>query len=182
MRNCLDIPGRVSPVAKHHATTIELQLVCKGGYRGPAGGSATAVPRGGFYIPRDTYGTPGARANKVDGSAVRMRKLRRLAREERVPWPRRNNRMPKTARYDVYAIYPIGGGTDTWKFGITRVGASRPRSQLGACGRHFGTDCDFTWLRRDIKGWTRARKWEAGHAARFKSKFGHCPPGMPRCL
>ncbi len=99
MRNCLDIPGRVSPGAHHRATTTDLQLVCKGGYRGPAGGSATAVPRGGGYIPRDTYGTPGARANKVDGSAVRMRKLRRLAREENVPWPRRINRMPKTARY-----------------------------------------------------------------------------------
>lgn len=83
----------------------------------------------------------------------------------------------------VYQIYaPTRSGLRLWKYGITRVGESRPRSQLKACKEYFGVNCTAKWLRQDVGGWEKARRLEAGYAARYKSKFGKCPPGMKRCL
>ncbi len=84
--------------------------------------------------------------------------------------------------YGVYQIYvsrrTIG---NTYKYGITRVGPSRPQSQEGLCRNHYkeqGLGCRWDWELRYVRGWFHARKREAGLIARYKLMKGHCPPGQ----
>ena len=83
--------------------------------------------------------------------------------------------------YQIYGPAPRGG-SKVYKYGITKVGKSRPERQLSRCAKAFGVDCTFMWVRKDIDGWYRARKVEAGYATKYKMRFGKCPPGMRRCL
>jgi hypothetical protein len=46
----------------------------------------------------------------------------------------------------------------------------------------MGARCRWVWARKDVEGWKRAREVEAGYAAKWKKKYGECPPGMRRCL
>jgi hypothetical protein len=84
----------------------------------------------------------------------------------------------------VYQIYgpAKNGGSRVYKYGLTKNEDLRPRRQLRRCTRMFGADCDYSWVRKDIDGWYRARKVEAGYATKYKIRFGNCPPGMRKCL
>ncbi|GAA0368208.1 hypothetical protein GCM10009530_17730 [Microbispora corallina] len=61
----------------------------------------------------------------------------------------------KNTKYIVYRIATIG--TDRiWKYGISRVSASRPKSQLGECQSWFKQKCGFIIMAR-VTGWYSAR-------------------------
>ena len=90
-------------------------------------------------------------------------------------------------RYRVYQIYVAAKSVHNqtlFKYGITRQGPKRPRSQLKRCAVVMKVDmCTWRWLRTGpINGWLAARRIEAGYAARYKRDHGKCPPGMKRCL
>lgn len=156
------------------------------GWVGAGSGSRTAVPGtggGGSWPTSPSYGTPAAGLPKV--AARTMSAIERLARRYGVPWPKEGTIRARDMRpYGVYQIYYEAprGGSRAHKYGITRVGDTRPRSQLGPCRKAVGVRCRYIWLRRDVGGWKHARQVEAGYAAKYKHKFGDCPPGMRRCL
>lgn len=115
-----------------------------------------------------------------------MSAIERLARDLKVPWPRAGTiRARDMSTYRVYQIYAPAprGGSRVYKYGITKRGAERPSKQRAACAKLFKVDdCQFSWVRKDVGGWKHARQVEAGYAAKYKKKFGDCPPGMRRCL
>lgn len=166
-RNPVDIPGGM-------------------GWGGALSGGRTAVPGtgGGSSWPTSArYGQPAAGLPQV--AARSMSAIERLARRYGVPWPREGTIRARDMRpYGVYQIYSRapGGGSKAFKYGITRVGERRPASQLAKCERLMGTECRYIWLRKGVGGWKHARQVEAGYAAKYKHKFGDCPPGMRRCL
>lgn len=166
----------------------EIRLECGAssiGFRGAVAGAAPAVPSGRWA--KGSYGTPGADLpirRPTQSLATTEQRVRKLG----VPWPSRTaKRAQDMSDYRVYTIYGINrrtGEARTYKFGITKVGDKRPRSQIRTCERAFGSDfsCRRRWVRENVDGWTKARRLEAIHAARYKDWAGRCPPGMKRCL
>lgn len=72
-------------------------------------------------------------------------------------------------------------------YGITqsRLGKTRPESQIGTCNRDDAVrlkSCQWRWVRVHIRGWYRARGWEATYCARYVARKDHRPLGMKRCL
>lgn len=155
------------------------------GWAGAYAGSRIAAPNSGTsWASGSTYGSIARATNPVSATKT-MNAIERFARKWGVPWPKTGTtRATDMSTHRVYQIYGPGerGGSRLYKYGITKVGKSRPQSQLAACRKKFGADCTFSWVRNDVDGWLRARKVEAGYAARYKARFGHCPPGMRRCL
>lgn len=91
--------------------------------------------------------------------------------------------------YKVYAIYmtpaaPIGPvnptSLDTWKFGITSVGATRPGSQLAKCrGDSPTAACSWRWVTdQTFTGFYAARLEEYGLINTYFLAWGSCPPGQ----
>lgn len=155
-----------------------------GGWNGYVGGPTASAPNSGAsWASASSYGriATGTRA----AEAKTMTWIEKLAGRLRVPWPRTGTtRASDMSTYRVYQIYGPGekGGSRVYKYGITKAGERRPKSQLKACRSAFGNDCSFSWLRNDVSGWYRARKVEAGYASKYKARFERCPPGMKRCL
>lgn len=160
---------------------ITIDLAC-GGVAGAVGGEGIAMARPSAEIPEGTYGRPGA--GNVVKTELTPTKMRDFVKNMKVPWPKTgSSKASDMAQHDVYTIWGESGGEHiTWKYGITKNGATRPKSQLAACSKALGITCDWKWVRRDVDGWLKARRWEAHHAARYKATFGHCPPGMVKCL
>jgi hypothetical protein len=68
-----------------------------------------------------------------------------------------------------------------WKYGISRVGTSRPASQISTCNRYYGTigGCRYTVMRR-MTGWLNARSWETAMILKYVARHRHCPPGQAK--
>jgi RHS repeat-associated protein len=109
-----------------------------------------------------------------------------------VPYPQEKSRHHReNYKYDVYRIY-WGKNTEkrTWKYGITSVGESRPKSQLSSCNTYVilhvknGGRCGFSWMDRGLPGWYVARTFEARYISEYvRHVSGRCPPGQdPSCL
>ncbi|MET8949145.1 RHS repeat-associated core domain-containing protein [Streptomyces sp. NPDC004542] len=97
----------------------------------------------------------------------------------RVPWPDKNSKKSKkekNTRYYGYKIYRKNGGR-IYKYGITKVGGSRPRSQIRSCQRYYNKACGYKLIWRG-KGWYNARVWEATKILKYVAHHGHCPPGQ----
>jgi len=108
-----------------------------------------------------------------------------------VPWPRATTRTARRyarTRYNVYQIFYFdkrAERVDAYKYGITRVGERRPKSQLRACAlnpRTHTEDCRYKWIRVRILGWHRARRIEGAYCARYVAARHRRPYGMTRCL
>lgn len=139
--------------------------------------------RGGPWTKNGDYGTPGPATKAV--KAWKLPKIQNEAKFHGVPWPRATAKRAKDmSPHGVYQIYArdSAGKIRVYKYGITKNGASRPKSQLKRCAKVMGGPCQFDWLRTGVKGWFRARKVEAIHATKYKHVTGKCPPGMRRCL
>lgn len=154
------------------------------GWGGGISGSRTAAPAsGGGWATAESYGRPAGTLPRVP--ARPMSAIERLANRYGVPWPKegtiRARDMAPRGVYQIYAPAPRGGSR-VYKYGITKNGESRPRAQMTACRKAMGVRCRWVWMREDVGGWKHARQVEAGYAAKYKHKFGHCPPGMKRCL
>jgi hypothetical protein len=99
----------------------------------------------------------------------------------------RNNRNKRYIVYEVYSMvlrgtrYSAYWVKHTWKYGISRVGGSRPASQLGKCGRQEGRTCHYT-IRAWVRGWYEARMLEATYISLYAARYGHCPIGNPACI
>ncbi|WP_254876554.1 DNRLRE domain-containing protein [Streptomyces sp. CAI-85] len=97
----------------------------------------------------------------------------------RVPWPDKDSKKSKkekNTRYYGYKIYRKNGGR-IYKYGITKVGGSRPRSQISSCQRYYNKACGYKLIWRG-KGWYNARAWEATKILKYVAHHGHCPPGQ----
>ncbi|MFG2943178.1 RHS repeat-associated core domain-containing protein [Streptomyces sp. NPDC048282] len=101
-----------------------------------------------------------------------------------IPLPNHNSKSAKKHKNTKYIGYMIYYKGKIWKYGISRVGKSRPASQISSCNRHYkvSSGCKYTVLRSNMKGWIRARSWEAGMMAIYVARHGHCPPGAPKCI
>ncbi|MEU0414744.1 DNRLRE domain-containing protein [Streptomyces griseorubiginosus] len=114
-------------------------------------------------------------ACKVIGCSVTLPTVRPI------PLPKFNTKTQKktkNTRYIVYEIYwTFRGHHHTYKYGISRVGTSRPRSQLRGCRAYAGRSCHYT-IKRTVKGFYYARAAEAGYIAMYAWSHGHCPPGQ----
>ena len=83
-----------------------------------------------------------------------------------------------------YIVYEIHTGNaahalsqNTWKYGISRVGESRAKSQLPVCERQTGKACGYQVLNRNVPGFFEARKLEMGYIATYTWTFGRLPRG-----
>lgn len=121
---------------------------------------------------------------------------------DNVPWP--NLQLPKAkktdddnVRYRIYQVWFTGssefkkkpgpGKTDAWKYGLTEHGQDMRRRNEGMrlCERDNRTkneSCESKWVRQNIRGYGRARVYEAAYAAKYKVRRGRCPIGMTKCL
>ncbi|NBE79940.1 LamG-like jellyroll fold domain-containing protein [Micromonospora rubida] len=81
-----------------------------------------------------------------------------------------------------YIVYQISyfkrGSWRTWKYGLSRVGTSRPSGQISKCKRNMRVGaCRYT-VRNRVTGWYVARSLEAGYILAYYRRHGHCPPGQ----
>lgn len=89
--------------------------------------------------------------------------------------------------YIVYVIYKGNSAnadmSNVWKYGISKVGESRAKSQLPRCNGYLLPDsrgrgsCGYTVLHRDVPGKLAARQLERGYISAYLGRYGHCPPG-----
>ncbi|MFJ9895393.1 DNRLRE domain-containing protein [Streptomyces sp. NPDC091280] len=98
-----------------------------------------------------------------------------------IPLPKyhsKTQKKTKNKKYIVYEIYwKFKGHHHTYKYGISRVGGSRPRSQLGSCKAYSGRTCHYK-IKKTVKGFYYARIAEAGYITMYAWNHGHCPPGQ----
>lgn len=186
--------GLSIPSAPANATCPDQTTICarknpravEGGMgSGALSGSSVGAPSsGGAWASSPYYGVRAT--STVASEASSMRVIESNARKIKVPWPNpRAVRARDMSEYRVYQIYYTkrNGGTRLYKYGITKVGEARPRDQLRNCAQATGVaECEWLWVRTEIRGWLRARRVEAGYAMKYKLKLGECPPGMKRCL
>jgi len=108
-----------------------------------------------------------------------------------VPLPKADSRTARRhakTRYNLYQIFYFDkkkDRVDAFKYGITRIGQSRPQGQIKACQKHPRTHtdkCRWKWVRTKIKGWHRARRIEGAYCARYVAARGRRPYGMAKCL
>lgn len=165
----------------------ELALRCYPG-RGPWGGAASGARVGGPVgggMP-SWRGTGSRTAATTKTSAKSMSDIKKLANKHRVPWP--NPKARRASDMSMHVVYHMrargkDGQWRTHKFGISKNGEARPKQQLKACREaNGGRRCRFDILRKDVRGWEKARQVEAGYATKYKMRHGKCPPGMKRCL
>ena len=88
------------------------------------------------------------------------------------------------ANYIVYEIHTGPSGTaassmtsDTWKFGISRVGESRPVSQIAQCRIEMHSQCGYTVLNRNVQGMWYARRLEMSYIASYAWTHRSLPRG-----
>jgi len=129
-----------------------------------------------------------AAAQRAAAAAAQRAAVRTAPKRPRVPAP--NPKAASVARYSMvrYMVYHIyqanmspGSDRGTFKYGITRVGDSRPKSQYAACARRMGAACTHRAVVY-VTGWYIARIWEAGLISSYVRRTGHLPPGNPAGL
>jgi hypothetical protein len=104
----------------------------------------------------------------------------------RIPLPSRKSQTAIKHKDTVYYVYEIWYytkfGTATYKYGITRVGPSRPKRQIPKCMQWSGANCGWDWVATAI-GYIAARTWEASFMWEYALRHdGFCPPGNPGCI
>jgi len=107
-----------------------------------------------------------------------LRRMRQFFRYH-VPRPQKTD-FRKNDPYIIYAIYfnrLHDGKLDTWKYGISAVGVSRPKSQLRKCRAHSRTDCTYQEMGRRT-GYFAARELEYYYITQYVIHNGHCPLGQ----
>jgi hypothetical protein len=95
--------------------------------------------------------------------------------------PNKNSNSAKKYKNTKYIGYMIHYKGKIWKYGISRVGTSRPASQISTCNRYYGTigGCRYTVMRR-MTGWLNARSWETAMILKYVARHRHCPPGQAK--
>ncbi|MGW3984070.1 DNRLRE domain-containing protein [Streptomyces mirabilis] len=95
--------------------------------------------------------------------------------------PNKNSNSAKKYKKTQYIGYMIHYKGKIWKYGISRVGTSRPASQISTCNRYYGTigGCRYTVMRR-MTGWLNARSWETAMILKYVARHRHCPPGQAK--
>lgn len=158
----------------------------------PVAGGSIAVPRGSATAGALTrpFGTIGRVGGTVTATVL-VAKAHHIAVNLDLPWPSRHSRTARRhakTRYGIYQIYFRSQAmkkVDAYKYGITRAGATRPKSQLRTCANDYRTAtlrCHYRWVRRNVVGFYRARVIETMYCARYVMKVGRRPYGMPKCL
>lgn len=98
-----------------------------------------------------------------------------------IPWPHIKAPSVKRFRLTKYIVYQISyfkrGSWRTWKYGISRVGMSRPSGQIGSCQTSMRARCRYQ-VKNRVRGWFTARTLEAGYIEAYYWRHGHCPPGQ----
>ncbi|MFF6906215.1 DNRLRE domain-containing protein [Streptomyces sp. NPDC012389] len=99
-----------------------------------------------------------------------------------VPLPNPNSKSAKKHKKSKYIGYMIYYKGKVWKYGISRVGKSRPAGQIKACNKYYRVQkgCAYTILKKSMTGWLNARSWEASIILRYVAKHRHCPPGQAK--
>ncbi|MFI7140061.1 DNRLRE domain-containing protein [Streptomyces massasporeus] len=99
-----------------------------------------------------------------------------------VPLPNPRSKSAKKYKNSKYIGYMIYYKGKVWKYGISRVGKSRPASQISSCNRYYrvSSGCRYTVLRSNMKGWFYARSWEAAMILQYVARHRHCPPGQAK--
>ncbi|MEU7174586.1 LamG-like jellyroll fold domain-containing protein [Micromonospora tulbaghiae] len=99
----------------------------------------------------------------------------------RIPWPSIKAPSYKRFRLSKYIVYQISyfkrGSWRTWKYGISRVGTSRPSGQISRCQTSMKARCRYV-VKNRVTGWYNARSLEAGYITTYYLRHGHCPPGQ----
>lgn len=146
---------------------------------GPRAGSAPS------RLPAVPWGELPKASGLAVVAATSISVLNDLIKAQSVPNVRADTRTAIRHRNSMYGVYQIWASRrtigNTFKYGLTRVGPSRPRSQVGVCRYHYkeqGLNCGWSWERRGVRGGFHARKVEAGLISRYKLMKGHCPPGQ----
>ncbi|MFT4283410.1 MAG: PA14 domain-containing protein [Protaetiibacter sp.] len=91
--------------------------------------------------------------------------------------------------YRVYAVYigvkpainiltPGAPASNTYKYGITSVGASRPAVGVAACELVSGVGCTWEWVGGEYRGYYAARQKEVELITAYFRVYGYCPPGQ----
>ncbi|WP_433379246.1 DNRLRE domain-containing protein [Streptosporangium sp. CA-115845] len=97
-----------------------------------------------------------------------------------VPYPNPNAPSAKKYRNTLYIVYKIESPTGlVWKYGISRVGKSRPASQISKCNAYYGVRSGCTYgIVMTTRGWYNARLTEARLIAGYVRVYKKCPPGQ----
>ncbi|MGP5032179.1 DNRLRE domain-containing protein [Glutamicibacter arilaitensis] len=90
--------------------------------------------------------------------------------------PGKSKRYNKKKYYGYTMSYHRGSKSKVYKYGISRVGAKRPISQISRCQRRMGTRCSYK-INRRFQSYQHARVWETGRIVGYKKRAGSCPPG-----
>lgn len=157
-----------------------------GPMRSPLRAPRAGIPSRPKTLPASNWGTPKRYIDRFVTYHTGKRILRELIAMYDVPKPGRKE-FRKNHKYKVYVIWLNMGKpklSQVWKYGITSKGKKRPKSQVWKCeeNRPEYYTCTWRWLRTDIRGFYRARWWEATYFANYKRVFGNCPPGARRCI
>ena len=95
---------------------------------------------------------------------------------QKVPRPQ-PPRVRRTTTYWGYTMYMPNGGV--WKYGITRVGVSRPMAQQKDCQKDLGTTRKCTYKIQVVgTNYFQARVWEYVRIKSYLRQHGHCPWGQ----
>ncbi|MGA4979857.1 DNRLRE domain-containing protein [Streptomyces cinereoruber] len=99
-----------------------------------------------------------------------------------VPLPNPKSKSAKKYKSSKYIGYMIYYKNKIWKYGISRVGTSRPAGQISSCNRYYraASGCKYVVLRGNMKGWLNARSWEAAMILKYVARHRHCPPGQAK--
>ena len=155
---------------------------------GPSG--VPLVPRPGAFepkLPKVPWGQVAKGGGGVLTFATSVSVLNHLIKSMSVPDVKATTKTARRHKDTVYGLYRLYWGKPsfkhTYKYGITRRGDFRPKSQLAKCkygvyGPSANGKCGYHWVFRHIIGWYEARKREASAIAAYKYRFGHCPPGQ----
>lgn len=112
-----------------------------------------------------------------------------IQQQPRVPMPDPNSKKAQdtdrdNVRYMIYMIYMNDRPTlnRVWKYGITTTEGYRPNRQLSKCNENQDPTekCGWRPLRTEVRGFYRARMYEAAYIANYVRKHAShdCPPAQ----
>jgi len=141
-------------------------------------------------MPTSNWGKvhPPVHENIVDTTNLEI--LRSIIRQQpRVPMPDPDSKKAQdtdkdNVRYMIYMLHMPDRPTlnRTWKYGITTTDGYRPNRQLSKCNKNRDPTekCGWRALRVEVRGFYRARMYEAAYIANYVRKHDRhqCPPAQ----